>query len=82
VKIQGLEHLMHLEQLFLADNHISRLEGLTNNRKVHLVNISNQKTKKEMTFEEETCMALAYSLEVLHCDNNRVRDISSNFSLT
>lgn len=30
-----------------------------------------------MTFEEESCQALAYTLETLYCDYNRVRDITS-----
>jgi Leucine-rich repeat (LRR) protein len=77
VRIEGMEGLVSLEQLFLGDNHISRFEGLANNQKLHIININNQKTKQDMRFDEETCSALAYCLETFHCDGNRVRDITS-----
>lgn len=44
-----------------------------------MVNISGQKTKNEMRFEEESCQSLAYCLETLHCENNRIKNIA-NFS--
>lgn len=61
--------------MFLNDNHITKFEGLTTNRRLHLVNISQQKSKRPLQFDEETCEALAYTLETLVSDGNRINSI-------
>jgi hypothetical protein len=44
---------MHLlEKLYLNDNHISIFEGLNQNKRLHYVELSNQKTKKCLQFNE------------------------------
>lgn len=75
--MEGFNKLEALEQLFLGDNHISCMEGLNNNKKLHILDLNHQRSKYEMIFEEESCQALAYTLETLYCDHNRVRDITS-----
>ena len=74
-RIQGLEGLEELEQLFLNDNHITKFEGLTTNRRLHLINISQQRSKRPLQFDEDTCEALAYTLETLISDGNRINSI-------
>ncbi len=77
MRIEGLEGLDQLEKLILNDNHISRFEGLTRNPALHFVNISGQRSKRVLAFDEDSCMALGFCLETLVCDGNRVTDITS-----
>jgi hypothetical protein len=53
------------------------MEGLTQNKHLHFVNISGQRSKRPLEFDEDTCEALSYSLETLYCDNNRVNNMTS-----
>lgn len=77
MRIEGLEGLDQLEKLILNDNHISRFEGLTRNPALHFVNISGQRSRRALVFDEGSCMALGFCLETLVCDGNRVTDITS-----
>jgi len=48
VKMTGLDKLVALEQLYLNDNRISRMEGLTINKNLHMINMNNQKSKRPL----------------------------------
>lgn len=64
-KIEGLESLVNLENLYLSSNYIARLENLTHNTRIHELYISKQKINTNFTFDPETTNALAYTLEKL-----------------
>lgn len=70
-RIEGLDQLLHLEQLWMVENNITSMDGLSQNTKLKNLNLSNNRISKIESLDNLTL------LEKLWLNENNIRDIEN-----
>ena len=63
----------------LNENFIINVQGLEGNKRLNYLDVSSQKHKYTVTFDDGTFNSLAYCLEKLECNSNNVKNIDGKF---
>jgi hypothetical protein len=63
----------------LNENFITKIEGLEGNKRLNFLDVSSQKHKYSVSFDDLTFDSLAYCLEKFECNSNNVKNIDGTF---
>lgn len=61
----------------MNENFITKIEGLEGNKRLNFLDVSSQKHKYSVSFDDLTFDSLAYCLEKFECNSNNVKNIDA-----